>query len=129
MKKTALIFTLVAGFSGTGCATIIEGNDQNVYFDSEPSGAKCSITREGDGLLYPEFTTPLSLPIERDKDQLVVICNKDGYKETTTFVDSNVEKWTAGNLILGGPLGVGIDAASGALNKYPSNVLMLLRKE
>jgi hypothetical protein len=32
---------------------------------------------------------------------------------------SNFEGWTVGNLLLGGIIGLGVDAATGAINEYP----------
>lgn len=112
-----------------GCATITQGSKQTVLFDTDPSGATCSISRTGEGVLYPNFETPASLEISKDKDELVVICNKEGYKETVIHSGSNLEGWTLGNLLIGGIIGVGIDAASGAMNEYPSQVVVPLRKE
>lgn len=129
MKKLALIFAASASLAAGGCATITQGSKQTVYFDTDPSGAKCTISREGEGVLYSEITTPASLEISKDKDQMKIVCNKDGYKETTVFTDSNFEGWTMGNLLLGGVIGLGVDAASGALNEYPSNVVIPLKKE
>ena len=112
-----------------GCATIVEGNDQVVHFDTNPSGATCSISRSGEGILYPSFKTPTSLSIEKDKDQLLVSCKKDGCQDKTFYTDSNFEGWTLGNLLFGGIIGLGVDAASGALNEYPSNVQIPLSCE
>lgn len=129
MKKTLSVTVSALCLLMGGCATIVEGTDQVVLFDSDPSGAECSIARAGEGLLYPKFITPTSLSISKDKDQLTITCNKEGYEQKLFYTDSNFAGWTMGNLIFGGVIGVGVDAATGALNEYPSHVLIPLRKK
>ena len=129
MKKTLSAIVSASCLIMGGCATIVEGTDQVVLFDSKPSGAKCSISRVGDGLLYPEFVTPTSLSIGKDKDQLIITCEKEGYEKAIIYTDSNFAGWTLGNLVFGGVIGIGVDAASGALNEYPSNVVIPLTKK
>lgn len=129
MKKVIFNCTVALSVLLSGCATIVEGSDQTVYFDTDPSGAKCSISRKGEGMLYPSITTPASLEITKDKDELVVKCEKDGYKDAIIYTDSNFQGWTMGNLIFGGIIGLGVDAASGAMNEYPSQVVIPLKKD
>ena len=112
----------------SGCATITQGASQTVLFDTNPSGAVCSITREGN-MLYDGVTTPESLHIEKDKDDLVITCEKEGYEKTVVHANSNFEGWTAGNILFGGIVGLGIDAATGAANEYPSQVVVNLKKK
>jgi hypothetical protein len=44
---------------------------------------------------------------------------KECYQPGTAIIPSNIEGMTAGNLLFGGVIGIGVDAASGAMNKYP----------
>lgn len=37
------------------------------------------------------------------------------------MIASHTEAMTAGNVVLGGVVGLGVDAASGAMNKYNDN--------
>ncbi len=128
MKNKILQGGLIASFLlTTGCATIVKGSDQTILFDTDPTGAICSIMRDGE-TLYESFATPLSLSIEKDKDHLMITCNKDGYKEKIVNTDSEFEGMAFGNLIFGGIIGVGIDAASGAMNKYPTQIILPLER-
>ena len=129
MKKTGIILSTFAGFMLSGCATIIEGNEQTVYFDTDPTGATCSIERKDEGMLYSSIVTPASLEISKDKDHLIITCDKEGYEKKVIHTDSNFEGWALGNLLFGGIIGVGVDAASGALNEYPSQVVIPLKKD
>lgn len=110
-----------------GCATIVEGSDQSIYFSTNPAGAYCDITREGE-TLYSNVLTPTSLVLEKDKDHLVITCRKAGYHPATISSDSEFQGMTLGNLFLGGFIGAGVDFATGAARKYPSSIGITLRK-
>ena len=45
---------------------------------------------------------------------------------TAQAQSSNAEAISAGNVIFGGVLGLGVDAVSGALNKYPDQVTVAM---
>src|SRR5262249_16753969 len=66
--------------------------------------------------------TPGAVTVQRTRDDITVSCTRDGY-QTGTFVNkSGLEGATFGNIILGGLIGVAIDAASGANNKYDATM-------
>ncbi len=109
-----------------GCATIASGNTQMVYFDSAPTGADCKVSREG--IVLHAFTTPSTLEIERDKDPITTTCDLEGYETSVLTSDSNLETMAVGNILIGGIIGVGVDAASGALNEYPSQIIVPMTK-
>lgn len=127
MTKSVLLIASAVLLSG--CATITQGNKQSILFDSQPSGATCSISRSGDGFLYKDFKTPATLEVEKDKDDITIRCEKDGYKDETMIMSSEFESMTLGNVLIGGVVGVGVDAASGALNEYPAQIVVQLEKE
>lgn len=142
MKKLVIIsaFCLLMN----GCAIITRGTSQVILFDSDPSGAKCSISRN-DKLLHAEFITPSSLKVSKDKDKMLFICNKDGYEESRIHIASNFDekgvessKRTAKVMKehdfegLGAAIGIidfSINVMSGTLHEYPSSVTALLRKK
>ena len=128
IKPLALVGAALALGASGGCATITQGANQTILFDTSPSGATCSITREGN-MLYADITTPISLQIEKDKDDIVITCDKEGHRRAVVHTSSSFEGWTMGNLIFGGIVGLGVDAASGAINEYPSQVVLNLEKE
>jgi hypothetical protein len=51
-------------------------------------------------------------------DNIAVRCSKECFQDGTGVVVSSMEAMTAGNLLVGGIIGLGVDAASGAMNKY-----------
>ncbi len=57
-------------------------------------------------------------------------CEKEGYRTGEAAVESDIAAMTFGNIILGGGIGVVIDAASGASNKYdPASHIVLEQEE
>jgi len=70
--------------------------------------------------------TPGIVTVTKSQDSIAVRCSKEGYNDGTALIASNLEGMSAGNLILGGVIGVGVDAASGALNKYAPQVDVIL---
>lgn len=104
-----------------GCATITTGTDQTVTVETDPPGAVCTLQRDGVtiGAVNP---TPGSVEIDKDKDEVNITCERAEYLTTTEVMDSNFHGATLGNLILGGVVGVVIDAGSGAMNEYPTAV-------
>jgi hypothetical protein len=41
-------------------------------------------------------------------------------------ISSNMESMTAGNIILGGVIGLGVDAMTGAMNKYTPEIQVIM---
>mgnify|MGYP001599623528 CR=1 FL=1 len=117
MKYTFIAAALAAGaMSLGGCATITRGKTDSVSVTSVPvDGAKCSL-KNGVGEWY--LTTPGSADVHKSKTDLQIDCTRDGYEPAHVTMQSHFEGMTAGNLIIGGVIGIGIDAASGAMNHY-----------
>ena len=42
----------------------------------------------------------------------------------STIVESNYEAMNAGNILIGGFIGIGVDAATGAMWKYPTAIVV-----
>jgi hypothetical protein len=109
----------------SACSSIIEGTSQEIAINTNPSGADCSIEREGMsiGRVNP---TPGATTIQKTKHDITIRCNKDGYEEATYLNHSGAAGATFGNILAGGVIGWGIDSASGADNKYESPVNITL---
>ena len=108
-----------------GCASVTTGTSQTLTIDTIPSGADCTLTREGlvIGRVNP---TPVSIAVQRTRNNISVTCTKSGYQEATYLNKSGLEGATFGNVILGGLVGVAVDAASGANNKYDPKMSITL---
>jgi hypothetical protein len=114
----ACAFLLVA------CATITKGTTQVVAVDTPgvPS-ATCTITTQSGPQVV---TTPGTVTLKKGSDPLPIACVKDCYVNGQSIIPSGAEAMAAGNVIFGGLIGLGVDAASGALNKYPDMVTVAM---
>ena len=106
------------------CATVISGSSQAVAVNSNPNGAECRLDRAGQ--LVGSVQTPGTLQVERSKNDITVTCKKEGYQDTQAPLASSFNNMTFGNFLLGGLVGVAVDAASGANNKYPDTVTVVM---
>jgi hypothetical protein len=106
------------------CATITKGTTQVVAVDTPgvPS-ATCTITTQSGPQVV---TTPGTVTLKKGADPLPIACVKDCYVNGQSIIPSNAEAMAAGNVIFGGVIGLGVDAASGALNKYPDMVTVAM---
>lgn len=104
-----------------GCATVTRGSTEMVDFSSDPPGA---IVQTSIGLACP--TTPCKMEISRKTD-FVATFTKPGYLPQSIPVGTAVEgggaAGFAGNILLGGVVGMAADVATGAtLNHVPNPV-------
>lgn len=103
MKMLVLLLMVVL----CGCATIINGTTQEVSISTTPQGASVKTTDNA------TCTTPCKLELARKQDHILNI-SKEGYEETNLTLQHVLSGAVAGNIILGGLIGWGVDAASGA---------------
>jgi len=100
----------------SACSSVIDGTSQTLTFESNPTGADCSLERNG--VAIGNVKTPGGIVVQKTKHNIKVTCQKEGYQEATAHLKSGVAGATFGNIILGGGIGWAIDSASGADNKY-----------
>mgnify|MGYP001039784060 CR=1 FL=1 len=108
-----------AAFGLAGCGTITQGTTQEIAVSSAPSGAHCTMTRNGI-LIAKVKKTPESVKVNKRKYAILLNCEHDGYQPASLTLESGYGAGTFGNILLGGVVGWGIDSATGADNKYPS---------
>ena len=108
-----------------GCATVTTSSRQSLAVTTEPPGAVCKVTREAAdlGVVNP---TPGSLSIEKGQGKLHIACGKEGYLPASAEAAAQFQGMTFGNVLLGGLVGVAIDAASGAMYFYSDSVRVVL---
>lgn len=120
-----LILAVAAAISLSACSTIINGSNQLVAVNTgDVTGADCTATGGSDFAVNESFVTPAEVKFPRSKKALKFECNKAGYQTATKTVTGKVEGSTAGNIIAGGGIGVGVDALTGAIYKYPGTVMI-----
>jgi hypothetical protein len=118
--KSLLCLPLLAG-----CATIMEGTGQSMSISTNPAGALCNVDRTGTHL-GTIVTTPGSLRVDKGKADITVSCSKEGYQAASVEQSPKFVATTFGNILLGGLVGVVVDAASGANFDYPAEVRLEL---
>jgi len=127
--RNLVVFSLlvVLTLTITNCASIIHGSTQKVDFTSQPSGAKITINGQYYG------NTPKTLVLRRKgysktdakgvKEYNVMI-EMDGFYPYNVKVKRQLDAWFFGNIIFGGLIGIGIDAASGSMYKLTPDQLV-----
>jgi hypothetical protein len=114
-----LVFGLlaIAAMTVAGCATIVKGTSQVVAIDTPgAAGATCELTSSAIGT--QTVTTPATIELEKSQHNISVTCRKQCFQDGAGVIASYTEGMAAGNVIAGGVIGLGVDAVSGAMNKY-----------
>jgi hypothetical protein len=105
-----------------GCATITRGTSEAWTVQSEPIGAEVTLSTG------QQCVTPCTLKLKR-KHPFAVTVEKAGFETVQTQIESQVAgagaAGMAGNVLVGGLIGIGVDAASGATKELKPNPLVL----
>ena len=123
MKINALLILPVLFF--TSCATITRGVHEKLTVTSDPVGANVLLSTGERGL------TPAKFVKLRRTEPFTVTVSKPGYATETVRVVSKMGGTggtaMAGNALIGGIIGLGVDAGTGAYNSlYPNPVAVKL---
>jgi len=120
MKKVMILMLVgLVGMFLTGCASIMHGTKQNVKIDSNPAGAAYKIINS-DGEVVEKGFAPSNVKLSRKKSYEVVMVSK-GYNEAKISLDKKFSAMYLGNILIGGPLGLIIDASNGAMYKLSTD--------
>lgn len=125
--RNLLIFAFVMGLSA--CASVLEDRNQQITVSSTPAGATCKLIREGEQIGAVE-STPNVVVVERNEQDITVICSKDGWGEGAEVLVASVAdrdslaRYVNAYLSIG--IGVLIDQATGALYRYPPSIMVSL---
>ncbi|MBK1660003.1 hypothetical protein [Paracraurococcus ruber] len=108
-----------------GCATVTSGTTHSMAVLTEPPGAVCQVKRDWQviGVVNP---TPGTISISKSSRDLAIDCSRQGNQPGASVVPAEFQAMTLGNILLGGVIGLAVDAASGALGAYPANVTVVL---
>lgn len=125
LYRIALVSVLV---TTSACATITRGTHDVLEVQTSPVGAQVAMSN---GMQCPQ--TPCTLKVKR-RSEFDVDITKDGYKPARVHVTNKVSgaggAAMAGNVVLGGIIGAGVDAGSGAmLDLVPNPVVIALEPE
>jgi len=123
MRLARVAVVLCAGGSLAACATVTRGSKDAWVVNSEPSGAKVETSN---GHQCP--ATPCAIKMSR-KAKFTATITKPGYKPATVTVTHKTANagaaGVAGNVLLGGVIGLGVDLATGASQDLTPNPVTL----
>jgi PEGA domain len=108
-----------------GCASVTRGTTENISIATTPAGATAEIS----GLEIPAAcVTPCVIVAKRNADITVTI-NKEGYEPQIIPLSKEVPGTGAvgfaGNVLAGGLIGMGVDAATGAAQDHKPNPVIV----
>ena len=108
MKKSLSVLSCLIMLSG--CATYMEGTTQDVTVTTNPEGATCNLVRDYE--IVSVVTTPATVHLDRTQDDIVVTCNKVGFREAVMVDRSGYNKNNWAYFLIGGPVGWSVDISS-----------------
>jgi hypothetical protein len=122
------LFIIAFAASSAACATITRGTKEDWAVQTDPAGATVK-TDHG----YSCSPTPCTMKLPR-KNKFEVTVTKAGYKPYSAHITTGISgKGTAGlvgNAVVGGIIGIGVDAASGAtMDLRPNPLVVTLEPE
>ncbi|OSM05090.1 hypothetical protein [Magnetofaba australis] len=119
MKKTLSLIACAALLSG--CATMAKGMDGGMIEVHSNTPAECEFT---DAMGTRTFSIPGQIKADASSGPGVVMCHADGFLDMTQQIDTEFNGATVGNILLGGVIGLVVDAATGNTSAYPSHVIV-----
>jgi hypothetical protein len=119
------ILALLCLVMTSACATITTGTSQPITVTSEPAQAVCQMQRDG-ALVGAISATPGTVTVSRSSRNMSVRCERPGYQPGFTNIPAGFQAMTLGNILVGGIIGIAVDAASGAIGEYPGSVHVTL---
>lgn len=122
MNKLLRIGILAVVTTTTGCASIVNGQNQSLSIETKKdsaqiAGANCKLSNDK-GTWF--VTTPGSTIVHRSYQDLAVRCEKDGVNPGSASIKSSTKPMAFGNVIFGGAIGAGVDVITGSAYDYPS---------
>ncbi len=122
--RTAM--TIGCGALLSACASIVSDNDTTTHLQTEPEVARCELRgKDLDRVVH----TPHSVNLPASAAPITVACKADGYRTATAELDTSMDGWIFGNILLGGVVGIAVDLVRGAGQKFPPQLTVILEPE
>ncbi|WLQ16223.1 hypothetical protein O5O45_09880 [Hahella aquimaris] len=124
--KTALSLMLCAAsiILVSGCASIVSDNSYPLAIESHPSQAQFVITNKNGDAIH-SGTTPETVTLQSgsgyfSSEKYKIRFSKAGFHEKEVEVNTTLDGWYFGNILLGGLIGLlVVDPITGAMWKLP----------
>lgn len=121
-----LTVALAASISLSACATVTKGSNDTVKMTSTPSEARVVFEDTAQKLQPQSCATPCEIELNRKRTYKTTV-SKAGYENFVVIMEPKVSTSggtaMAGNLLVGGIIGAGVDAATGAMKDLTPNNL------
>ena len=125
-----LFFTLLLTYLLVGCATLLTRSTQTINVQVLNASnqhiipdVRCVI-EDNKGRLYYTDTNPGSVEVTKGQGGLTINCNKSGFIQKQVGLGANFNAWTLVNVIFWP--GLIVDSSTGAIQKYPNHVTVLM---
>ena len=125
LRLFAAFAAIIAVGFASGCMSMVRGTTEEVRLQSHPSGAEAVVTKDG-ATVAECGATPCIVVLKRKSPPFMVTFRKEGCQDAmlTLTRDHATGKGIAGNLLgVGGLVGMGVDAVSGAAYSVKPNPL------
>lgn len=127
MKSLIKFISILSLVIISGCASVVGGTDQTVVVEtrnkqgeSVPNVA-CTV-KNGRGSWLT--VSPSYVVVQRSSTKLEVACHKQPNPTVHASSNPSLRILILGNIIVGGPIGLGIDLVTGAAFDYPPNIIV-----
>lgn len=121
----SIIVALLSAALSSGCASVVRGTSEKVVINAEPADATIRTS-----LGHSCASSPCTVEVSR-RTEFSATAKKPGYKPGSIHIGTRVggggAAGFAGNVLVGGVIGMGVDAATGAtLDHFPNPALIKL---
>lgn len=114
MKTKVILFSFSVALLFTSCATIISGRTAKVTLKNESVTAPVTLKYD-DKVEYAHL--PYKIKVKRGSKPTLVEASAPGYQDAEITIYKKFNPTTLWNILLGGFIGIGVDAATGTINK------------
>jgi len=118
MKKISILTVALSMMLLQGCATLSRGAKDTLVVETDPTGANLELSNGMSGVSPTEFELSRKHPV-------VIKASKPGYQDAeitvTPEVVGNGVAGMAGNALIGGIIGIAVDASTGAMKDLKPN--------
>lgn len=123
MKKLTAVLALLA----VNCSTIVHQTTQQIQVKSDPPGAAVTVAC-GEVHNDPKATTPTAVTVHRKPNFCQISLVKEGFAREDVQIGKSMSGLYLGNILIGGIIGLIVDAANGAMwNRTPAVVDVKLK--
>ncbi len=125
MKSTSIAISIILSMLLTGCATVLNGTQQEVTISVEcrhmTIPAYCEASNSAGRW---RFKAPGTIVVSKSRSDLRVTCQSGTFGAYSDSTASGPSAAVLGNIVAGGLLGAAVDYTTGAALNYPSKIVV-----